>query len=160
MAMFQRVNQKSECPNVSPIRTVRWRDQWTHSNALSNLMIWIIAVFAVVACSGEDPAESEKEDEPIASVQEPMTGVGMEKLIPLRIVNVMDCNPALPTCYWKQRYNGMLRSIEAANEVFAIAGVQYFLKSFEAYRMPSFANLQSSFIDPKGSRVTWESVRP
>ena len=60
----------------------------------------------------------------VASHEEPLSGQGMEALIPLRLVNVLPCAPG-PSCPDNADYHSVLRSVDAANEVFKAVGVQF-----------------------------------
>ena len=122
-------------------------------------LVGVIATLLIVSsCSSSGPADSADEQGEVASTEQPMSAVGMEKFIPLRIVNVLACNPALSTCKWKDRYDGTLKSIEVANQIYASAGIQFWVKSFEAYNMPDFADLGSSW-KPTETKKQWQAVR-
>ena len=95
----------------------------------------------------------------VASHEEPLSGQGMEALIPLRLVNVLPCAPG-PSCPDNADYHSVLRSVDAANEVFKAVGVQFWAKSVERYHMPSFADLRYQSCGGTGDvRVPWSQVR-
>jgi hypothetical protein len=64
----------------------------------------------------------------------------MERLIPLRFINLLDCNPGAG-CPDNANYVDILRAVESANAVFKAAGIQFWLKLVERYNVPSFAKL-------------------
>ena len=79
-----------------------------------------------------------------------------EKTIPLRIINMINCDPSSSLCTaWKSRYNDILRDIDFANQALATAGVQFWMKSFEAKNMPHFADLSNS----NAPKIAWSLVR-
>ena len=121
----------------------------------------LVAVLLILAsgCGEFDLTNWAEESETVATTEDPLSGLGMEKLIPLRIINAMNCDPSLPTCNWQQRYEGSLRSIEFANGVFAGAGVQFWIKSFEGNYMPDFVDLSECFRKPMEDGPPWSKVK-
>ena len=123
----------------------------------------VVAAWALLVgasgCGEREETEAIGRNDSVTSTQEPLNGLGMEKLIPLRIVNAMNCNPALPTCNWEQRYEGILRSVDFANGVFAGAGVQFWIRSFEGIHLPDFVDLSKWFGENPPSPLPWPQVR-
>ena len=60
----------------------------------------MVALF-VSACSDREPDATDSGGEVVASTQDELSGVGVEKVIPLRMVHLLDCNPKDPRCMWK-----------------------------------------------------------
>jgi hypothetical protein len=109
----------------------------------------ILAVLTLCGCSTRDAGEADSSLNAIESNEQSLSAIGQEKIIPLRFVNLVHCDPDFVSCgVWKGRYHHVLRSIDVANQVFKAVGVQFYLKSFEAHQMPSFSDLRSSFDQP------------
>jgi len=115
-------------------------------------MLWILGAGG---CSDLPSGGTDTNPDYIASVEESLSGQGVEKVIPLRFVNLLDCQPSSSGCQWKDRYNDVLRQVDVANQVYAPAGIQFRMKSFEGYYTPTSADLSSSNPPP----VSWATAR-
>jgi len=119
------------------------------------------------ACSTIEQQASDPDggiQESVASTSDPLSVPGMEKIVPLRIVHLLSCNPSLSSCAaWKGRYDKVLRSVEAANGVYREAGIQFYVASYEAHETPALADLTKSFphtnpVNPSGPLLEPETV--
>jgi len=125
--------------------------------------MWISAFLLLCGCSDTGSKSAESENEEIVSHEEPLSGVGMEKIIPLRFVNALSYNPTTNSA-WKTRYKSVQQSVDVANQVFKTAGIQFYIKSFEGYLMPNFHDLRTSFVNPDtptqpAKLLPWSTVR-
>ncbi|MCL2825174.1 MAG: hypothetical protein FWD57_14385, partial [Polyangiaceae bacterium] len=127
------------------------------------LLFWISALLLLCDCSDTGSKHTESDFAHIVSQEEPLSGVGVEKIIPLRFVNALSYNPTTNTA-WKARYKQVLQSVDVANQVFKAAGIQFYVKSFEGYFMPNFYDLRQSFAHPDypntdPTELPWTTVR-
>jgi hypothetical protein len=79
----------------------------------------------------------------VATHKEELSDPGVEKLIPIRFINLLPCAPG-PSCPDNASYANILKAVQAANEVFKAAGIQFALKSVERYDMPAFYDLRGT----------------
>ena len=102
----------------------------------------------VTGCGGYVP-ESEGE-EPIAQGKQPVTNLGIERIIPLRVVQMaQDCVASGTTCYPCSDgdpycgpdtfdYDELRATLHIANWSLKAVGVQFYVRSIEKYKMPFF----------------------
>ncbi|MEZ4225124.1 MAG: hypothetical protein R3B13_29500 [Polyangiaceae bacterium] len=69
--------------------------------------------------------------------QQALSDPGIETFIPLRFVTLQSCS----TCGHAGAYDHVLASVDAANEVFKAAGIQFWMRSYERIWLPQFANI-------------------
>ncbi len=65
---------------------------------------------------------------------------GAEKIVPVRFVNLLQC----PTCADAATYQTILKAVDATNEVFKAAGVQFATRSIERYYLSNFTDFRSA----------------
>ena len=112
--------------------------------SLFSYMLWILVILAAGGCWEPPSGDSDSNPNDVASAQESLSGQGVYKIVPLRIVNLLPCQPNASGCDWKNRYNDVLRQVDVANQAYFPAGIQFRLKSFEGYYTPNFVDLDSS----------------
>ena len=128
-------------------------------------LVGFVVLLTAISCSVRESNEFGIGDDQVSTVDAPLSSNGVVKVIPLRFINLLDCNPASSGCQaWKDRYASILYAVEAANQVYKSADVQFWAKSVEAYQMPDFYDLRSSYYDPQRPHPdpiekTWSSVR-
>ncbi|MCL2825153.1 MAG: hypothetical protein FWD57_14275, partial [Polyangiaceae bacterium] len=111
---------------------------------LFSCMLCILVILAAGGCWEPPSGEPDSNRNDVASAEESLTGQGVYKIIPLRIVNLLPCQPNASGCSWKNRYSDVLRQVDVANQAYFPAGIQFRLKSFEGYYTPNFIDLDSS----------------
>lgn len=85
------------------------------------------------------------------------TSLGIERVIPLRFVEVLPSAGAASSVTMNQ----LLIAVDRANNVFKAAGVQFSMQSYEAYSMPTISQLGWWDIQSPPQmepRLTWASV--
>ncbi|MBI4705961.1 MAG: hypothetical protein HY744_33125 [Deltaproteobacteria bacterium] len=98
------------------------------------------------------PPPPEPGGEKIGTAADKLTNGGMERLIPLRFVHVLNncspfCQPNLVA--WERT----LRDIQHANQVFKSIGVQLWIRAIDGYDMPDLADVASP------GEVSWDLVK-
>ena len=108
------------------------------------------------------PPPPEAPEGPTALAQEELTLPGIEKVVPLRVIQARkDCPNGCASAANTVDYDSLVAAIASANEVFATAGIQFVLSSFERFHMPTFANLAPSSCGGGGSSDSfWSAVYP
>jgi hypothetical protein len=120
-------------PNV--FETIRRSSLYPWGRSVRIVMAPLFAV-VVGACSAPVEEGGSYPREPVAEVQEEFSGIGIDRLIPLRIV------------LWKQnagdpdhlQLDWLHQSVQTANTAFRNAGVQFYVRSFEPKWSPIFYN--------------------
>jgi len=80
---------------------------------------WLALSLCLLGCAPREEIQSSPVPAVVAVQEQPMSGQGMEKLIPLRFVNLMDCSaPGTSSCPWYNSYESVVRAVAAANDVF------------------------------------------
>ena len=125
------------------------------TNKISGLVLVVLVFLGLGACSSKALRESENDVGGVSTVEESLSSMGMEKLIPLRIVNLLNCEPTLSTCSWKDRYYDALAGVVRANQAYSSVGIQFYIRSFEGFKMPSFSNMNV----PMEPQITWSTAR-
>ncbi len=87
-----------------------------------------------------------------SSRSEAFTQAGMEKVIPLRFVHMVDSGDPPPTA----TYEPIRQSIDLANRVYRVAGVQFHLLAIESYVAPRLSDLS----DMSDYEVGWPIIGP
>lgn len=83
-----------------------------------------------------------------------LTAQGVEKLIPLRFVQMLPCDPAQPTCADNAAWDWLMLAVQRANQVYRAAGIQFWIRAMDRYEMPTFAiSTELSY------ELAWTAVR-
>ena len=117
------------------------------------LLISVVSLLGFCACGEQVSDEPDRIPEPTHSEQVPLNGNGAEKLVGIRFVNLLSYDPS-SSAQWRSIYDSVLLSVVIANRAYSAAGIAFWIKSFEAYYTPHFADLSSE------SYKYWYEVRP
>ena len=138
-----------------------------------------LVLLLVASCSGEPESPAPPDEGPQGEAAEELSTQGIERLIPVRIVQMsrctagkcsrpctdsphtaadesaQNCDPyLLPGMTEEASYQAILTQIEAVNEVFRPAGVQFYVRSVDLYPMPNMANGENL-----GGDADWSAAR-
>jgi hypothetical protein len=114
------------------------------------LFACVAILFGFNACSLEPSRSLPASDAPpVEQNSETLNARGMERLVPLRFVNVLPC---VPGCTDNLAYDVLLENVRNANEVFKPAGIQFWVRSVERYAAPTFVNLSDQ------TKVSWSTA--
>src|SRR5688500_12422390 len=102
----------------------------------------VIALFGT-GCSGafEGSDELAGEGEVVDERPETYTTVGVRRVIPIRLLRIRDCHSPTATdesCYTNSSYEQALDNVQAANQAFRSAGVQFWLRAYDDIEAPHF----------------------
>jgi hypothetical protein len=125
-------------------------------------MLSLLLVSAMAGCSPSDYAATPGEDP--AKVEEEFSRIGVERIIPIRIVQYKQSASSPDNVSLSQ----IMRSVNSANEVYRDAGVQFYVRSIESYVSNFPTALPRGFydvstpnfeVDPNSYIFTWSQVK-
>jgi len=108
-----------------------------------------VLTLLLAACSVDDGRRAPPE--PLGEVEEEFSSAVQERTVPLRVVQIVNSASDPDVISYATLQSG----VQAANEVFKAAGVQYWIKSYERWVSPQFSDLSVASNPSK----TWTQVR-
>jgi hypothetical protein len=109
---------------------------------------------ARVSEAGDEPA---KDRQVVSDSAQSLSTVGIRRVIPVRVLRFRDCTSANATgtsCYSNSSYPQALESVQAANQAFRSAGIQFWLRAYDDVEAPHF---WQKYADTSG--LSWCDVR-
>ncbi len=136
----------------------------SRSDTMHQVVKQVILCTASLMLACETSPAEESEAPPVRSHSEELTDPGIERLIPIRVVQAFDCaacpGGSCANCTANITYETTLRGIDAANLVFRAASVQFSLRSFERFDMPHFYDMRAASCGGLGENdYEWQDVR-